>query len=515
MQRLLFAVVLLLLCLEAARVRAETPAPVDAVVARAIAENAGSISEREELQEIYGNADGQFLWATPARSHAFIKLIASLDADGIDLRQLGPLPGPHPSSDAQHDVVATRTVLRAAHILASGAIDATAVPGWSLDRPSVRVAARISAAVRGDMLAALFDELRPSHDGYARLRRAYTHYRRLATETWPPFGTAGPRIVERDDERVPEITRRLALLGDLGTPMPAAEIPVSAVQAFQKRHGLEPDGRVGPATLAQLSVSPAARAEQIAINLEYWRLLPRTWPQRHIIVNSAAAELDIIVDAAPTYRTRVIVGDADHPTPVTTANISAVTFNPPWSVPHSIASKEILPKLQRDATYLARNNMEIVGRPYDPHGRDIEWRAYSQRRFPFQIRQSPGPRNALGIVKFEMANPFDIFLHDTPDNALFGRAARALSHGCVRVQCARELAERLIDDPTAWYTTDLAMALAEGRTRTVPLKHPVPVYLLYFTAFVDPDGTVHFRPDVYGRDQIMRRERTASLAAGG
>jgi murein L,D-transpeptidase YcbB/YkuD len=184
---------------------------------------------------------------------------------------------------------------------------------------------------------------------------------------------------------------------------------------------------------------------------------------------------------------RVIVGTVTHPTPVFRATMTSVLINPPWNVPSSIQRNEIMPKLKRDPGYLARGNYVF---------RDE------------RLVQLPGPKNALGQLKFEMPNPLDVYMHDTPDRRLFARPQRTLSHGCVRVEDPRDLARRLIDS-NAWPEAAIDQTIASGETRRVPLKQAIPVYVLYWTAFADPDGTVEFRDDIYGRDQRL----AAALAA--
>ncbi len=470
-----------------------------------MADTDGAETERAELGAIYEALGGSLIWNTVPRRLALIKLLASLEADGIDVRQLGPLPEPDAGSRAKTDVMATRAILRAAHVVAAGSTDPGTIPGWSLKAPSASVVEVIVGAARNNRLDSLFDDLRPTAGAYRHLRVAYVRYLRLAAEAWAPLETSVEVHLDAGDTRIPEITRRFVLLGDLRAEETSGDVLRDAIKHFQSRHGLTVDGRVGPATLAALNVPPAERAEQIAANLEYWRLLPRVWPERYIVVNTAAAQLGLVNNGHVIYRSRVIVGDASHPTPVMTANITAVTFNPSWTVPYSIAVNEILPRLRRDQTYLERSGIEILGRNADPFGLRLDWRTYSRINFPFQLRQAPGPNNALGLVKFEMPNKFGVYLHDTADRSLFEKPARALSHGCVRVDCANALAQRLIDDPTVWLESDLSSALSEGRTTTVPLKPALPVFLLYFTAYADEDGSINFRSDVYGRDRALLR----------
>lgn len=471
-----------------------------------------TVSEREELRTIYQELDGRAQWTSAAKRAELMKLLMSLDADGIDAQKLGALPGEKSMSSLEEDVAATRAVLRAAHLMNTGAIDAAIVPDWHISGTDPAVVPTLLAAARAGTWESVLTGLRPSAAAYSYLRTAYLHYRRLAMEPWEEIATGGPRIVERDDPRLSLVMDRLHLLGDLQIEDSSENAVDAAIRRFQTRHGLEPDGRIGPVTLRELNVPPAARARQIAVNLEYWRLLPRTWPERYIAVNTAAAQLDLMENGVSTLAGRVIVGDLRHATPLINTTITAVTFNPPWSVPISIATKEMLPRLQRDPSYLERNNIEIVGRTADPHGLTLDWRQYSRSSFPFQLRQVPGPKNALGLIKFEMPNAFDVYLHDTPDHSLFEKSSRALSHGCVRVQCSKELAERLINDPSTWLSGDILATIQDGRTLSVRLKQPLPVYLLYFTAFADKDGVVHFRPDLYGRDAVVQGALAARAA---
>lgn len=472
-----------------------------------------TVRERDELRTIYQGLDGRLQWTSFARRVDLMKLLLSLEADGIDVQKLGALPGETRASPLEEDVAATRAVLRAAHIVSAGAIDTALIPGWHIKGADADVVPALLTAARGGTLASILTDLRPSASGYTYLRKAYLHYRRLAMEPWNTIATDGPRVVEKDDPRMNIVMDRLALFGDMPSGERSDDARDVGVRQFQSRHGLEADGRIGPATLRELNVSPAARAQQIAVNLEYWRLLPRTWPARYVAVNTAAAQLDLMENGVSTLTGRVIVGDLRHATPLISATITAVTFNPPWSVPVSIATKEILPRLQQDPNYLERSNIEIIGRASDPHGLSLNWHQYSRSHFPFQLRQVPGPGNALGLIKFEMPNAFDVYLHDTPDRSLFEKNSRALSHGCVRVQCAQELAERLINNPSIWLSRDTLASIQDGRTFSVDLKQPLPVYLLYFTAFADKDGVVHFRPDLYGRDAVVQRALAARAAS--
>lgn len=257
-------------------------------------------------------------------------------------------------------------------------------------------------------------------------------------------------------------------------------------------------------------------ADVIAANMERWRWLPPTLEPDRIVINAADAQLQLWLGGKMVLTSRVIVGRPKNRTPILRAEGAGVTVNPPWNVPHSIAVKEILPKLKRNHAYLASQEMILLDGPAgDPHGLGVNWRAIRAGTFPYHIRQYPGPRNALGQVKIELPNRFDVYLHDTPGKSAFDRPSRAVSHGCVRVEQILPLASyALAADLTA--VEQITQAIAEGETRYLPLQRKLPVYFLYWTAFAGDDGALKFIPDIYGRDKRMiaaMRENTPRIAA--
>ena len=244
-------------------------------------------------------------------------------------------------------------------------------------------------------------------------------------------------------------------------------------------------------------------ADVIAANMERWRWMPPTLEPDRIVINAADAQLQLWLGGKMVLASRVIVGRPDNRTPILRAEGAGVTINPPWTVPHSIAVKEILPKLKRNHAYLASQDMILLDGPAgDPHGLGVNWRAIRAGTFPYRIRQYPGPRNPLGRVKIELPNRFDVYLHDTPGKAAFDRPSRAASHGCVRVEQILPLASyALAADLTA--VERITQAIADGETRYLPLQRKLPVYFLYWTAFAGGDGALKFIPDIYGRDKRM------------
>jgi murein L,D-transpeptidase YcbB/YkuD len=342
------------------------------------------------------------------------------------------------------------------------------------------------------------------------LRQAQLHglgvalntYRAIAQSGGWPFIPPG-KVIERgkSDSRTSLLRERLRRNGDL-TEIAAGDVVdaglAAAISRFQLRHGLIADGRVGAETYAALNLTAAARATQIEINLRRWQAAPELGPT-YIRVNAAAQTLEFVKNGVVALRMPVIVGDRRHPTPEFTASLTGVLFNPPWYVPPSIVAREIVPRLRRDPGYLARQNIRILGRDDDPFGHSIDWKRFTARNGLPRLRQDPGPNNSLGRIKFDLPNPYNVYLHDTPGKALFTKSVRAFSHGCIRVSQPRELALALLD--ASWSMAAIDEAIAAGVTRRVPVAPAVPVHIAYFTAFIDADGNVAFRQDIYGRDR--------------
>lgn len=463
------------------------------------------------LDALYAARHQAPIWGA-ARRAVLRTAIAQAEAQGLGL----PKDAASPSDAAATDRALSRTALLLIEGLSRGTIDPAMIyRDYAAPRPTDNSVATLTAATRSnnpgtDGLAAMFATLAPGHRDYRALAEALARYRAIAADGGWPVIPAGSEVkLGGTDRRLQLLGKRLMIEGDLARE---ADDIAAAVRRFQARHGLAADGRVGPATLAALNVSAAARAEQIALNLERWRWLPRELGPRHVRVNAADAVLALYDGDRPVLKLKAIVGDRRHPTPVFRATIRGVVVNPPWNIPATIARAEMLPKLRRNPAYLKANNIEIVGREGDdPHGLQIDWRKVSGASFPFQLRQRPGPDNSLGGIKLDMPNRFDVYLHDTPAKSLFDRPQRNFSHGCVRVEHAAALAGELLGAAGRDGHALVAARAVEPETAHLALSEPVPVYLLYFTAFVDPGGTAQFRPDVYGRDAVL----AAALSRSG
>lgn len=369
-------------------------------------------------------------------------------------------------------------------------------PMWSIAPRPRQVEAELLAAREAGRLGSWLQGLRPAAPGYRALATLRRRYARIVDNGGWPAVPDGPTLrLGATGPMVAALRARLAVEGrpDLGAAAPADSFDLSleaALTAFQRRHGLQPDGVLGARTLAELNVPAAQRLAQIDANLERWRWLPPL-PAERLEVDVAAAEATLYRSNTPQLAMRVVVGDPRHRTPMFISRLDGVIFNPPWKVPTSIAAKELLPKEARDPGYLARNGFSYVDGA---------------------LQQQPGPKNALGRVKFDLPSPFGVYLHDTPGRAAFERPQRALSHGCIRLEKPRELAVELLAAQD-WTPESIDAAIDAGATLKVGMARTLPLYVLYWTAVAEPDGTLQFRPDVYGWDAKLTQALAAARPA--
>jgi murein L,D-transpeptidase YcbB/YkuD len=450
-----------------------------------------SATLRADMERIYAAVDYRPLWSgsrsNARRMHALEETLAEVSREGVKspASEAARAAVGNADGDARMkaDLVLTEQVLDLAKGLRSGFTD---LADWYIPADDVDVTGDVAAGLADGRVQKLFRALAPNHPQYRALVAALARYETIrANGGWPTV--AGDGITLR---------RRLAAEG-FRSAAGKTELTES-VKAFQAHNGLAPDGRVGAATLAALNVPVDERIGQIVANLERWRHMPHDLGDRYIVANVADQTVAIMQDGKPAWTTRAIVGERDNPTPVIKADITGVVLNPTWEIPPSIARTEIMPKLRQDPDYLADRNIVIT----DTSGK-TQWTVYGwDPEFadspPGRLRQLPGVGNALGALKFQMENRFNIYLHDTPNRALFADGDRYRSHGCVRVENPTELARRLLGRDAQGIEAEIAT----GKTKTLRMSAPLPVYVVYWTAFADnDDGTLQFREDAYGRDQ--------------
>ena len=326
----------------------------------------------------------------------------------------------------------------------------------------------------------------------------------VARGGWPTLPEKGVKLrLGSRDRNVSVLRQRLAVTGDLqetsGRPDTFDSYVDTAVRRFQIRHGLVPDGVVAGATIAALNVPAAERLRQLELNLVRVRAMSGFLGDRYVMVNIPAAEIEAVDHGVVHSRHVGVVGKIDRPSPLISAKIQEINFNPYWHVPVSIIRKDLIPKMKADPQYLAKNKIRIYdGKGGELQPTDIDWNTEQATQYMF--RQEPGTENSMGSVKINFPNPESVYMHDTPAKNLFGQNARFHSSGCVRVQNVREMGGWLLAETPEWPRERIDQAIRTGERIDAKLKAPVPVYFVYITAWSTPDGLVNFRDDIYQRD---------------
>ncbi len=434
------------------------------------------------------------------------------------------------------DLALTRGFLRFARDAHDGRLPAAVLdPAWVTVRDTLDLARALRRALDGPLAAGEPPDLAPEREDYRRLRTALERYRALAgAGGWralPPGpvlkrGAAGAGVLA--------LRRRLAAEGDSTGRSPEFDAGLArALRGFQARHGLHESGALDSATRAALNVSAVARVRQIGLNLERERWLPAALREPHVVVNVPAFQLEVRDSGRVMLRSRVVVGEPRNPTPTFSAKLNTIVLNPTWRVPRRIVFEETVPAFRRDTSWFRRHHMRVfytrAAKPIEvsPHG--VRWDDAEEDTFAYLVAQDPGDENPLGRVKLLCPNPHDVYLHDTPAKSYFSAAVRAYSHGCVRVQQARSLAEWLLARDTLvaeranlWrgrprprgVRDSLDVVLDSLVTRWVALRERVPVHFLYRTAWVDSAGAVQFRDDLYGLDRRLGEALRTGKAAG-
>src|SRR5512138_398267 len=483
------------------------------------------------LERFYSARGGRPLWvldtAAGPRAARLAQLLAAADLDGLEpadyrAAQIDALLAAEAPEDlARLEVLLTLGLVRYAADLGQGRTTPhVADPALYVFREEVRKEDVLAAAAQADDLARFVDGYRPQTERYDRQVVALAEYRALARQGgWRPIPEGETLKPGMTDPRVGLLRQRLRLLGDLkpaddraeagGDPDFYDDAMVPAVKWMQYRHGLAQDAAVGNRTLAALNVPVETRIEQMILNLERRRWMPDDLGQRHIFVNLADQLLKLVDEPRTLLDMPVVIGKPYHRTPIFSHVMTYVEVNPYWNVPPSIAREELLPKIRQDPGYLERNNYVLfsdwsaAATVVDPH--TVDWSQVSASNFHYKIRQESGDDNALGRVKFMFPNRFNIYLHDTPAKSLFSRPERTFSHGCIRVQDPPLLAEVALATTPGWDRARIEAAVASGERTIVTLAEPLPVHITYLTSWVNKDGSVHFRNDVYDRDASLAR----------
>ncbi|WP_296595081.1 L,D-transpeptidase family protein [Phenylobacterium sp.] len=440
---------------------------------------------------------------TPAQAQVAVKVLRAADLHGLQPKAYLPdgFPDDGQLSAGQQATLADG-LLQYAHDVRIGRMDPDKFPElWQVRPAAYDPAPDLVKALADGRLQAWLDSLPPRYSGYVALKRGLVRYREIAAKGgWKTIPEGGKMELGSTDPRVPALRARLAVEDPqvVATGSATFDRPLQeAVIRAQRRYGINPDGVVGNGTIAYLNQPVGQRILQIVANMERWRWMPATMPSTRVQVNTGAAIVTLFRDDKPVMSMKAVSGRPGDETPMLTSAIHSVVINPPWNVPSGIAQRELWPKEKANPGYLARNGYRIIpvqgGQP--------------------RLQQASGDQSALGRFKFDFDNPFAVYLHDTPSKGGFDRFARQASHGCVRLEKPRALAEALLEGDATWTTEAIDRQLEGDKTVRAKLPEQVPVFILYWTAFASADGQMNFRSDPYNWDRELL-QRVGVLASG-
>jgi murein L,D-transpeptidase YcbB/YkuD len=478
------------------------------------------------LLDLYRKNQFSLLWSNSSSINQLLSAIhASADEglipDDYHLKALGQYgqdlkdtASPSLAKQVEFDLLLSDAMILLGHHKRDGKVDPRSVEdkknlepatprSWSVDT--------YLTAIKNGTVRDTLDKLSPRHPSYVNLKEALSRYKQMAGKSvWRQIPAGQSLKPGMADHRVPAIRQRLAVTGEYAAKVGGESTLyddqlVAAVKAFQARHHVEPDGVVGNSTIKAMNITVAERINQIRVNLERTRWVIHDMPNSSLIVDIAGFMLQYYHDNKMIWKSKVMVGQPYHQTPVFRSAITYIVLNPTWTPTPDIVKNETVPSIIKDPDFLAKQRMRVIdssGNEIDPHA--IPWKQYQGRVLPYTLRQDPGTDNSLGLIKFLFPNPYHVYMHDTPSKSLFGRTQRAFSHGCIRVQNPLELGRLILaNDPGNPVTIEkMDQILALGKTSTVILKQPLPVYLMYLTTNVQ-DGKVMFKPDLYNRDEAV------------
>jgi murein L,D-transpeptidase YcbB/YkuD len=486
-------------------------------IAGALATEVGGarIAAGSFISAFYGLRQNRAAWfATPAGDELFAQIEVGIrsgfhaeDFHAAPLQELRrQAESGEPAAIADYEIVATDAAARLLHHLFFGKVDAEKLdPDWNFERPVISgsPAETLNGYLEAGSFGALVSDVTIKHAQYLALLEALQSYREIdAKGGWPEVSADTVLKPGADDPVIATLRQRLAITGDLahaqaqGTLYDASL--EAAVRRFQVRHGLDADGAIGPRTFKALNRPVSARIDQLRLSLERARWLLRELGDDFVLVNIAGARTYLFKDGQVVWRTRSIVGQPYRKTPVFRDEIQYMELNPTWTVPASIFRKDKIARIRKDPGYLSRGSYSVrdsKGRPIDPS--KVNW---SAKNPSVTLVQRPGPKNALGLVKFMFPNKHAVYLHDTDDRSLFDRPDRDLSSGCVRIEDPFHFADLIMAADPQWSAERRGAILESGKTTRIDLPTPLPVLITYWTAWVE-DGQVQFREDIYERDQ--------------
>lgn len=418
------------------------------------------------------------------------------------------------NASIQLDLLLSAALYRYSHHVYSGRFNPLELDiDWHIEKKTLNAGNLFSFVASNQSIAELLDELPPQHSGYQLLKKELRRLRGLEHQGgWQNF-EAGPILqLGVQHSQIVQLRQRLEISGEKAEAvLPAIDIfnhgLAEEVERYQQSRGLAVDGKVGPQTRETLNSTVIERIRQIRINMERWRWMPRKLGKRYLMVNMTGFELYIVDNGSTVLNMPVIVGKSFRSTPSFSGLVSLMEYNPYWTIPTNLAINDIIPQQIKNPSYFANKTIKLFRgwgdnvREIDPQ--TVDWSQLDEEHFPYWLRQEPGPKNSLGRIKFLFSNPHEIYLHGTPDIYLFDRVVRAFSSGCIRVKDPVQLASYLLNDGSQEKEEEILANIHLATNQSVVLPVAVPIYLVYWTAWVDPDGRLNFRDDIYGRDASL------------
>jgi murein L,D-transpeptidase YcbB/YkuD len=473
---------------------------------------------REALEAYYQTFGGELLWLASSRANAIISRLKDAEADGLDpndypSKQLATLTATGPSTDKRGlaiiELYFSSAFLEYASDLKVGRFLPSKIdPNFFIESRTIDQLSALKDLAQTDSIDRFFDAWQPPSQRYAALRTVLAKYRALAAKGgWRTVPLGESIRPGTTDPRIPAIRARLSITDGASNEVGATETQlygnalVEAVKRFQARQGLDADGVIGSTTIVAMNVPIQERINSIILAMERLRWMPENLGQQYLIVNIAGFELRRVNAGKVEERMAVVVGKPYHRTPVFSDRIRFLEFNPYWNVPPDIAVNEELPVLRRNPAGLSAQGFEVVRGNQVTDPSSVDWSSVGPGHFPYQLRQRPGPNNALGRVKFMFPNSHNVYLHDSPAHSLFERNVRAFSHGCIRLSRPLDLAEQVlrVGGVQGWTKDRINSVVASTKTTVVNLREPLPVHITYLTAWAD-EGAANFRQDIYGHD---------------
>jgi murein L,D-transpeptidase YcbB/YkuD len=454
------------------------------------------------------------VWNKPQARQKLIRLLLDSEKEGLDpddyhIKKIQQSEARAKTfSDKEmvaYDLLLTASAQKYLWHLSNGKLDPKKIyRDWDLKKNLIDINTLLSSGIQGDSVAAVFERVKPRHAIYASLKKALIKIAEYPKDTIKPVVFV-QKIVRGDTSKlIPSIKRKLIVWKELAAQDTLTRIydrkTFKAIKNFQRKQGLMPDGVIGKSTVDALNLSMEKRKHQIIANLERWRWFPREMGDHYIIVNIPGYYLRIIKDNDTIERKRIVVGKSERRTPILSSTFNNIVFNPTWTVPPTIIREDLVPDATNNRSYFANRNITI----YNSKGKVVDPEKWNPKNpGAYRYVQAPGYYNSLGVVKFNFPNHYTVYLHDTNHRDYFVKNYRSLSSGCVRVEDPLPLAQYMLNDSIRWSRAKIDTLVATKKTTTINLKQKIRLHQLYWTAWMEKNGDLEFRPDIYNLDEDL------------